>query len=47
MLSEGHGIVNYGSCEFTYDGKEKSEFVEGTEKFGQKDHSRIKEESIK
>jgi len=32
MLSEGHGIVHYGSCKFTYDGKEKSEFVEWTEK---------------
>ena len=32
MLSEGHGIVHYGSCQFTYDGKEKSEFVECTEK---------------
>jgi hypothetical protein len=32
MLSEGHGIVHYGSCQFTYDGKEKSEFVEWTEK---------------
>jgi len=27
MLLEGHGIVHYGSCQFTYDGgKEKSEF---------------------
>jgi len=34
MLSEGHGIVHYGSCQFTYDGKEKSEFVEEwTEKY--------------
>ena len=32
MLSEDHGIVHYRSCEFTYDGKEKSEFVEWTEK---------------
>ena len=33
MLSEGHGVVhyNYSSCEFTYDGKEKSEIVEWTE----------------
>jgi hypothetical protein len=32
MLSEGHGIVHYSSCDFTYDGKEKSEFVKWTEK---------------
>jgi hypothetical protein len=29
---EGHGVVHYGCCDFTYDGKEKSEFVEWTEK---------------
>jgi hypothetical protein len=33
MLLEGHGVVHYGSCDFTYDKKEKSEFVEWTEKF--------------
>jgi hypothetical protein len=32
MLSEGHGIVYYGSCQFTYDGNKKSEFVEWTGK---------------
>jgi hypothetical protein len=47
MLSESHGIVHYGSCEFTYDGKEKSEFVDWTEKIGQRYHSRIKEAPIK
>ena len=45
MLSEGHGILHYGSCQFTYDGKEKSEFVEWTEKkFGRRDNFRIEEE---
>ncbi len=28
MLSEGHSIVHYGSCEFTFKGKKKAEFVE-------------------
>ncbi len=32
MLSEGHCKVYYGSIEFTYDGKEKAEFIEWTEK---------------
>jgi hypothetical protein len=32
MLSEGHGVVHYGCCDFAYDGKPKSEFVEWTEK---------------
>ncbi len=32
MLSEGHGVVHYSSKHFTYDGKEKSEFVQWTEK---------------
>ncbi len=32
MLAEGHTEVNYGSMEFTYDGKEKAEFIEWTEK---------------
>jgi hypothetical protein len=32
MLSEGHGVVHYGCCDFTYNGKEKSEFVKWTEK---------------
>jgi hypothetical protein len=31
MLSEGHAKVEYGSCNFTYDGKGKSEFIEWTE----------------
>jgi hypothetical protein len=29
---EGHGVVHYGSKHFTYDGKEKSEFIQWTEK---------------
>ena len=32
MLAEGHCEVRYGSIEFTYDGKEKAEFIEWTEK---------------
>ena len=32
MLSEGHAKVHYGSLNFTFDGKEKSEFIEWTEK---------------
>ncbi len=32
MLAEGHCEVHYGSIEFTYDGKEKAEFIEWTEK---------------
>ena len=32
MFSDGHTEVHYGSIEFTYDGKEKAEFVEWTEK---------------
>jgi len=32
MLAEGHTEVNYGSMEFTYDGKEKAEFVDWTGK---------------
>jgi hypothetical protein len=32
MLLEGHGVVHYCSKHFTYDGKEKSEFVQWTEK---------------
>ena len=32
MLSDGHTEVHYGSIEFAYDGKEKAEFVEWTEK---------------
>ena len=32
MLAEGHTEVNYRSMEFTYNGKEKAEFVEWTEK---------------
>ena len=32
MLSDGHGIVHYGSLEFTYNGKAKPEFIEWTEK---------------
>jgi hypothetical protein len=32
MLAEGHTKVHCGSIEFTYDGKEKAEFIEWTEK---------------
>jgi hypothetical protein len=32
MILEGHANVHYGSLNFTYDGKEKSEFIEWTEK---------------
>jgi hypothetical protein len=32
MLAEGHCEVYSGSIEFTYDGKEKAEFIEWTEK---------------
>ena len=32
MLAEGHCEINYGSLEFMYEGKEKAEFVEWTEK---------------
>jgi hypothetical protein len=32
IILEGHGVVHFGSCKFTYDGKENSEFVKWTEK---------------
>jgi len=32
MLADGHCEVYYGSMEFTYDKKEKAEFIEWTEK---------------
>jgi hypothetical protein len=32
MLSDGHTKVHYGNIEFTYNGKEKAEFIEWTEK---------------
>jgi hypothetical protein len=32
MLADGHCDVHYGSIEFTFDGKEKAEFIEWTEK---------------
>ena len=32
MLSEGHGVVHYLSCTFTYDKQEKTEFVKWTKK---------------
>jgi hypothetical protein len=32
MLAEGHCDIHYDSLEFTYDGKDKAEFVEWTEK---------------
>ena len=32
MLADGHCEVHYGSMEFTYNGKEKAEFIEWTEK---------------
>jgi hypothetical protein len=27
-FSEGHSVVHYGSCEFTFEGNNKAEFVE-------------------
>jgi hypothetical protein len=32
MLSEGHSVVHYGSCAFTFEENKKAEFVEWTEK---------------
>jgi hypothetical protein len=32
MLSKGHGVVNYGSINFTYKGKQQEEFIEWSEK---------------
>ena len=32
ILSDGHSVVSYGSCDFIYDDKKKAEFVEWTEK---------------
>ena len=32
MLSEGHGVVNYGLINFTYKGKQQEEFIEWSEK---------------
>ena len=32
MLAEGHCKITYGCNEFLYDGKDKAEFVEWTEK---------------
>jgi len=32
MLAEGHSEIHYGSLEFTYDDKDKAEFIEWTEK---------------
>jgi hypothetical protein len=32
ILAKGHCNIHYGSLEFTYDGKEKDEFIEWTEK---------------
>ena len=32
MLSEGHGVVNYGCINFTYEGKQQEEFIEWSEK---------------
>jgi hypothetical protein len=31
MLAKGHSKVHYGTVEFTYDGKEKTDFIEWTE----------------
>jgi hypothetical protein len=28
MLSEGHGVVNYGCINFTYEEKQQEEFIE-------------------
>jgi len=32
MLSDGHGVVNYGCINFTYKGKQQEEFIEWSEK---------------
>jgi hypothetical protein len=32
MLAEGHFEVHYSTMEFTYEGKEKAEYIEWTEK---------------
>jgi hypothetical protein len=32
MLSKGHGVVHYGSIDFTYEGKQQKEFIEWSEK---------------
>ncbi len=32
MLSKGHGVVHYGSINFTYEGKQRKEFIEWSEK---------------
>jgi len=32
MLSEGHGVVNYGWINFTYEGKQQEELIEWSEK---------------
>ncbi len=32
MLAEGHCAIHYSSLEITYDGKDKAEFIEWTEK---------------
>jgi hypothetical protein len=32
MLSEGHGAVNYGCINFTYEGKQQEEFIEWSDK---------------
>jgi hypothetical protein len=32
MLSKGHGVVHYGSIDFTYKGKHQKEFIEWSEK---------------
>jgi hypothetical protein len=32
MLSEGHGVVHYGSINFIYEGKQQKEFIEWSEK---------------
>jgi hypothetical protein len=32
MLSKGHGVVNYGCINFTYEGKQQEEFIEWSEK---------------
>jgi hypothetical protein len=38
MLSEGHGVVHHGSCEFTVEGKKKAEFVNSLTAIGGHDH---------
>jgi hypothetical protein len=37
MLADGHSMVHYGCIDFTFEGKEKAEVIEWTEKYQQGD----------